>query len=890
MAENGAEKKRIKQRDEKQVDWGRWGVYLPDRQWGTVREDYSANGDAWASFPFSHAHLRTYRWGEDGLLGFSDRKCRLCFSFAFWNRKDPILKERLFGLTNAEGNHGEDVKELYFFLEGTPTFSYQQALYKYPISQFPYDELKRVNRERSRTEPEYEIEETGVFDRGHFDLEMTYAKAGPEDILIRLTVTNRADVAAPLTILPSLWFRNTWSWGRISQEVRSKPCMRREGGHIVAQHETLGSQQFIGPEGSKMLFTENESNTHILYRQPCKGSFTKDAFNRYVVDGESAAVNPEQEGTKAAYLLEETFEPGESRQFDFRLRDTKLAGDEAFGRGFESTLETRAKESAQFWHELYGDLSADQQLVCRQSMAGLIWSRKFYYYCVPEWIEGDPAQPRPPEGREHIRNGSWTNVYARDCLLMPDAWEYPWFAAWDLAFHAVALAPADPGIAKQQVLLLCREWYMKNNGQLPAYEWEFSDVNPPVQAWAAWRIFEIEKSLNGEGDTAFLERVFQKLLLNFTWWVNRKDSEGNNLFSGGFLGLDNIGVFDRSKGLPGGGRLEQADGTAWAGIYCIYMLEIAIELAHTNPVYEDMASKFFEHFVEIIDAMNDLGGGLWDEEDGFYYDRLLMGGHAEAMKIHSMVGLLPLLASGQISSRALKAMPGFRKRLEWFLRNRKDLSSYIDHKAALGEDVAVERFLSLVPRDRVERIAARLFDESEFLSPFGIRSLSKWHEKHPFVLDSAHGRSEVGYLPGESDNGLFGGNSNWRGPVWLPVNFLLVEALKRFHTFYGNGMRAELPAGSGTKADLNVAALEVTRRLCSIFEEGPDGKRVCMGRLQRFSGQPGWENLLLFHEYFHADSGEGLGASHQTGWTALVALLAQTPGLNAAHLPNRKNS
>lgn len=865
---------RIRQRDDREADWDRWGCYLSDRQWGTVREDYSAGGDAWGSFPFEHAGLRAYRWGEDGLLGWADRKCRLCFSFAFWNHRDPILKERLFGLTNSEGNHGEDVKELYFFLSGTPTFSYQRALYIYPREEFPYEHLKEGNARRERIEPELELHDTGIFESGYFEMAITYAKASPEDMLLCLNVTNCSGEQAPLTILPTLWYRNTWSWGRISQEVRLRPSLAWEGDRIVGHHETLGACQLFGPPGAIPVFTENETNTWALYGIEPATPHTKDAIQRYVVAGESGAVNPEPRGTKAAFVLAEHFAPGETKQFDLRLQtgDTESGG--PFGPSFDEVLTCREAEARQFWDLRLGLEGGEERQVAGQAMAGLLWSRKFYYYCVPEWIEGDPAQPRPPGGRERIRNGSWTNVYARDTLLMPDGWEYPWFAAWDLAFHAVALAPADPAVAKHQILLLCREWYMKNNGQLPAYEWEFSDVNPPVQAWAAWRVYRIEEELSGEGEYLFLERVFQKLLLNFTWWVNRKDSEGHNLFSGGFLGLDNIGVFDRSKGLPGGGRLEQADGTAWVGVYCLYMLQIAIELSRKNPAYEDMASKFFEHFIEIIDAMNAVGGGLWDEEHGFYFDRLLVGHESIPMRIRSLVGIIPLLAAGELSSRTTASMSGFRRRFEWFLENRPELAAHIETRASLAENVKVERFLSLVPRDRLERILQRLFDEEEFLSDFGIRSLSKAHLADPFVLECGHGTSSVTYLPGESDNALFGGNSNWRGPIWMPLNFMIVDALRRFHRFYGSGLRVEVPRGSGERVTLDEAADLLSRRLMRIFIPDESGERPCLGSLNPLARRENWGDRILFHEYFHGDSGEGLGASHQTGWTALIAQLA----------------
>ncbi|GAB4174306.1 MAG: glucosidase [Terrimicrobiaceae bacterium] len=865
----GAEAARLRARDARAADWGRWGPYLPERQWGTVREDYSADGNAWTAFPFEHAHLRAYRWGEDGLLGWCDRKCRLCFSFSLWNGRDPVLKERFFGLTNAQGNHGEDVKELYFYLDGTPTHSYNRALYKYPVAEFPYEELIQRNR-RPRTEDEWEIEDTAAFQAGHFDVTIEYAKGEPDEAIMRLTAVNRSDATQQLTVLPTLWFRNTWSWGDILLEETLKPGMSWEEGAIVCHHETLGDFECRCPDASGApVFTDNETASRQLYGVTDGPEFTKDAIGRLVLEGDGGAVNPRRQGTKAAWVIAWDLAPGESRQVDVILRPPGGGPPDP-----DAIVALRRAEADAHWEGLSG-VHGHELKIYKQAMAGLFWSKKFYYYVVREWVTGDPAQPSPPPGREKIRNGPWRNFMGRNLFLMPDNWEYPWFAAWDLAFHAVAVAHADPALAKDQILLLCRESYMRNNGHIPAYEWEFSDVNPPVQAWAAWRIYK-EGATAGRPDRDFLERVFHKLLLNFTWWVNRKDREGNNLFGGGFLGLDNIGVFDRSKPLPGGGHLEQADGTAWVGIYCVYMLQIAIELALDQPVYEDMASKFFEHFVEIVDAMNEVGGGLWDEEEGFYFDRLQMEGRQVPLKTYSMVGLLPLAATIRISERTLKALPGFRKQFEWFLANRHDLSGHVQALNILGgEDLAMERLIALVPRSRLERVLGRLFNEEEFLSPFGIRSLSKHHLDHPFSLNCGLTEGDVRYLPGESDNGLFGGNSNWRGPVWFPVNVILLGALRRFHEFYGAGVRVSLP-GLG-KVTLGVAADEIEHRLCRLFAASPaDGLRPAMGSLNRYRNQPGWDDLILFHEYFHAETGRGLGASHQTGWTALVARMLRS--------------
>lgn len=864
----GAEAERLRLRDARKDDWGRWGPYLPERQWGTVREDYSADGNAWGSFPFEHAHLRAYRWGEDGLLGWCDRKCRLCFSFALWNGRDRILKERLFGLTNSQGNHGEDVKELYFYTDGTPTHSYSRAHYKYPVAEFPYGELIVGNR-RSRTEDEWEIEETQAFREGHFDITVEYAKEGPESVVMRLTAVNRSGHAQRLHVVPTLWFRNSWSWGSILLEETRKPEMRWENDAISCRHDTLGSYECRCPEaGGRPVFTDNETNADRLYGVSGGARFTKDAIGRFLIDGEESAVNPQMRGTKAAWIIAWDLPPGGARHIDVTLGPRGCTHD-----GWQGVPALRKAECDRHWQALSG-LEGERLAIYKQAMAGLFWSKKYYYMVVPEWISGDPAQPAPPPGRDRIRNGSWRNLVGRNLFLMPDNWEYPWFAAWDLAFHAVAVAHADPVLAREQLLLLCRESYMRNNGHIPAYEWEFSDVNPPVQAWAAWRVYK-EGAAAGHPDRDFLARIFHKLLLNFTWWVNRKDREGNNIFGGGFLGLDNIGVFDRSKPLPGGGHLEQADGTAWVGIYCVNMLLIAIELALEDPVYEDMASKFFEHFVEIVDAINEVGGGLWDEEEGFYFDRLQIDGRQLPLKTYSMVGLLPLAATIRISERTLKALPGFRKRFEWFLANRRDLAGHVQSLNVLGgESLAMERLIALVPRSRLERVLGRLFDEEEFLSPYGIRSLSKRHEAHPYSLDCGLAEGHVRYLPGESDNGLFGGNSNWRGPVWFPVNVLLLGALRRFHEFYGAGVRVTLP-GLG-RVTLGKAADEIERRLCGIFLAGESGERPAMGGLNSFRGQTGWEDLILFHEYFHAETGRGLGASHQTGWTALIGRMLRS--------------
>ncbi|HKS36068.1 MAG TPA: glucosidase [Verrucomicrobiae bacterium] len=876
--ETTAEERRLAEDAARTKNWKRWGPYLAERQWGTVREDYSPDGTCWEYFPHDHARSRAYRWGEDGLLGICDRECRLCFALALWNGRDPILKERLFGLTGPEGNHGEDVKECYFYLDSTPTHSYLKALYKYPQAGFPYARLIEENRRRGRNEPEFELEETGVFDENrYFDVTAEYAKAAPNDILIRITIANRGPDAAAVHVLPTLWFRNTWSWGRRGEGYWPRPRISlSEDGTLEAEHATLGRFHLEAVEGPdretpEFLFTENETNTQRLFDTPNVHPWAKDAFHEYVIRGRVDAVNPARHGTKAAAYYRLQIAADETATVRLRL----YAGDEAppthFGPGFDQIFVERIREADEFYADgVPTALSEEERRVARQAYAGLLWSKQFYHYSVRDWLEGDPAHPSPPPGRTQGRNHDWLQLYNRDVISMPDKWEYPWYAAWDLAFHMIPFARIDPNFAKDQLVLFLREWYMHPNGQIPAYEFGFSDVNPPVHAWAAWRIYKMTGARGGR-DRLFLERVFQKLLLNFTWWVNRKDAEGNNLFSGGFLGLDNVGVFDRSKPLPTGGALEQADGTAWMAFYCTTMLSMALELAANDPVYEDLASKFFEHFVGITDAMNSFGGsGLWDEQDGFYYDHLRVDGRQFPLRIRSAVGIIPLFAVEILRNEVISRLPGFSKRMHWFLENRPALAQHVTQQNSLDETMHTHRLLAIPTRDRLERVLRYVLDENEFLSPFGIRSLSRVYREKPFVFAVNGEEHRVDYAPGESIAGLFGGNSNWRGPIWFPINYLLIEALERYHHFYGDGLRVECPTGSGRFMNLKKVAQELTLRLTRLFLPDANGRRPCCGDDPRFTQDPRWRDLVLFHEYFHGDNGRGLGASHQTGWTALV--------------------
>jgi Glycosyl hydrolase family 63 C-terminal domain len=886
------ESRRLLDDDQRVANWKRWGPYLPERQWGTVREDYSADGSCWTYFPHEHARSRAYRWGEDGLLGLCDRECRLCFATALWNGRDPILKERLFGLTNPQGNHGEDAKEAWFHLDATPTHSYMKALYKYPQREFPYQHLVDENARRGIAQPEYELVDTGVFDEDrYFDVFVEYAKADGDDTLIRLTAANRGPEAATLHLLPTLWFRNTWSWGSTAEGYGEKGSLTQiSRDAIMAVYSTLG--RFIlsiepASDGTAplLLFTENETNFARLYHGPNASPYVKDAFHDYVIQDRADAVNPARVGTKAAAHYRLTIPAG--GEVSVRLRLASIGGRDAdasdlrrdaFGASFDRIFRQRQREADEFYAQhLPPHLDDQARAVARGAYAGLLWSKQFYHYVVEDWLKGD--QIAPPPSRRQGRNSEWSHLFNRDVISMPDKWEYPWYASWDHAFHMIPFARIDPYFTKRRLLLMLREWYMHPNGQLPAYEFNFSDVNPPVHAWACWRVYKLTGPRGGR-DRAFLERAFQKLIINFTWWVNRKDLRGKNLFGGGFLGLDNIGVFDRSRPLPNGWLLEQADGTAWMAFYCATMLAIALELAPENPVYEDLASKFFEHFVAIIDAMNTLGGtGLWDQQDGFYYDQLHIDGETLRLKIRSLVGLLPIIAAEVIDEDLVLRLPGFKKRMDWFLKYRGDLARHVSYLCRLEMQGKCHLLLAIPSEDRLRRVLRYMLDESEFLSPHGIRSLSRFYADHPYVVHARGGQTyRIDYSPGESTSGLFGGNSNWRGPIWFPVNYLLIEALERYDHFYGPDFTIECPTGSGVMLSLAQVAQELRRRLSTLFLRDASGQRPCHGGDARFATDPHWRDLHLFHEYFHGDTGRGCGADHQTGWTALIAMCLEKLG------------
>ncbi|MBX3739694.1 MAG: glucosidase [Akkermansiaceae bacterium] len=877
------EHERLAEDKERAKNWKRWGPYLSERQWGTVREDYSEHGNSWANFPHDQARRRAYRWGEDGLNGWSDRQCHLCFAPALWNGQDTILKERLFGLGGNEGNHGEDVKECYYYLDSTPTHSYTKALYKYPQVTYPYTAIRVENQRLGRTGPELEIADMGVFDGGrYFDVMQEVAKRTPDDLLWKITVTNNGPEAAPIHVLPSLWFRNDWVWGNERDMPLLKPVISLEEEGITAFHEKLGTYRFIvgSPDAEDdfpWLFTENETNNQSVFGTENLTPHVKDAFHNFIIKGQEESVSPNAKGTKTAAHLQFMVPAGGSVVVRCRLHSIKEDNGIAGLDRFEETLAARAGESDEFYDQVIpSGISADERMICRQGYAGLLWTKQYFHYVVEDWLKGDPAMAKPPANRYEGRNNDWPHFYARDILSMPDKWEYPWFAAWDTAFHMLPFAAIDPDFAKHQLLLLLREWYMHPNGQLPAYEWNFSDVNPPVHAWAVWRVYKIADN-KGERDILFLERAFQKLLLNFTWWVNRKDVEGRHVFAGGFLGLDNIGVFDRSSSLPGGGRLHQADGTAWMASFCLTMLAMALELALQKPAYEDIASKFFEHFVSITDAMNSLGGtGLWDEQDSFYYDQLIID-HEDPipLRIRSLVGLLPLCAVTVLKQKTIDSLPGFRKRMDWFLTNRPELLKYITVRRVPGSKNPGRCLLAIPSEARLRKCLERMLSKEDFLSNFGIRSLSKAHWKKPFVFEHAGQHHEVAYTPGEATTDMFGGNSNWRGPIWFPINFLIIEALERYYYFYGDTFTIEHPTGSGKMKTLLEVAIDLCDRLISLFMPDHRGYRPCFGDAERYTDVPHWQNLLLFHEYFHAETGEGLGASHQTGWTALVVRLVR---------------
>ncbi|MEW6273183.1 MAG: glucosidase [Thermodesulfobacteriota bacterium] len=883
--------------------WRLWGPYVSDRAWGTVREDYSPFGNAWEYLPHDMARSRAYRWSEDGIAGICDERQLLCFALALWNGKDPILKERFFGLTGNEGNHGEDVKELYFYLDSTPTHSYMRMLYKYPQAAFPYTDVVETNRRRSKADPEYEILDTGVFDGGrYFDVFVEYAKAAPEDLLIRIEAANRGPDAAELHLLPTLWFRNTWRW---SGKADARPLLRRapeeDVAAVIADHPALGLYRLrcrrasleggsieLGGHVPELLFTENETNFARVFGCANPQPYVKDAFHACVIEGRREAVNPLLEGTKAAAHYR--FEVAAGASVTLRLRLSR-DGDDAPRAGsdgtadFDRVLQQRREEADAYFATLHPDgLDADERRIQRQALAGLLWSKQFFHYNVDRWLEGDPGEPPPPPERLNGRNATWRHLDAMDVLSMPDKWEYPWFAAWDLAFHCIALAIIDPEFAKTQLVLMGREWYQHPNGQTPAYEWAFGDVNPPVLAWAAWRVYQIDRKLTGRADRMFLERVFHKMLLNFTWWVNRKDREGSNVFQGGFLGMDNVGVFDRSAPLPTGGYLEQSDATSWMGMYCINLLRIALELAQHDRAYEDIATKFFEHFLQIAAAMNDMGGRgikLWDDEDSFFYDVLRTpAGENVPLKVRSAVGLVPLFAVTTIEPDELDRLPDFKQRLEWFLENRPEMANLVSRWTEPG--AGERRLLAILRGHRMKSVLRRMLDESEYLSPYGVRSVSRYHLDHPYVYEVAGARYEVRYQAAESKSGLFGGNSNWRGPIWFPVNYLLIEALQQFHWYYSDDFKVECPTGSGTLLSLGEVADELSRRLIRIFARDGEGRRAVFGPNDLLQRDPHFRDHLLFYEYFNGDDGSGLGASHQTGWTALVAKLIRQQGMRAA--------
>lgn len=853
-------------------DWRKWGPYVSNRQWGTVREDYSGNGDAWNYTKHDTAEAKTYRWGEEGIGGISDDQQLLCFALGLWNHQDKMIKERFFGLTNGQGNHGEDVKELFYYLDSAPSHSYMKMLYKYPQKPFPYDDLITTNAYRGRQQGEYELIDTGVFDDDrYFDVFIEYAKADTDDILIKITAVNRGREEAPIMLIPTLWFRNTWAWGYDDY----KPNLSMDGSAVKIEHQDLKVGHFYSEEAWEVMFTDNETNTKRLYNWDHCDPFVKDGINHYLMTGDASTINPAKSGTKAALKIDVSLKPDESRTFRFRLM-TASNGDPF--RDFDAAFTLKEKENEDFYAEVQSGIdSDDKKLIQRQAFAGLMWSKQFYYYDVAQWLDGDPKEVRPPESRENIRNADWRTLNNREIISMPDKWEYPWYATWDMAFHCISLSIIDPEFAKQQLLLFTRVWYMHPNGQLPAYEWNFDDVNPPVHAWAAFRVFKIDEKKNGKPDLEFLESVFQKLLLNFTWWVNRKDNNGNNIFGGGFLGLDNIGAFDRNTVFKNGEQLEQADGTSWMAMFSLNMLRIALELAIYNPVYEDMATKFFEHFLYIANALNNIGDsneGLWDDEDGFFYDALRMNnGTSVRLKLRSIVGLIPIFAVEVFKHDFLEKLPNFERRMKWLLQNKPELVSLVSDFEEENKDQ--KHLLSLVTPDRLKKILPFMLDPKCFLSDYGIRALSKEYESEPFHFQTSDRDYVVKYLPAESDSDMFGGNSNWRGPIWFPINFLIIESLERFHFYFQDDFKVEYPKGSGVEHTLDEVAADLNERLCKIFERDKNGNRPVNGTVEKFQKDPYFKDYVLFYEYFHGDNGRGVGASHQTGWTALIAKLIQ---------------
>jgi hypothetical protein len=867
------ERKRLTEDRDRKKNWRKFGPYLTERQWGTVREDYSKYGNAWEFVSHDAARSKAYRWGEEGIGGISDDQQLLCFSLGLWNKKDPIIKERIFGLTGNEGNHAEDCKEHYYYIDSTPTHSYMKMLYKYPQNEFPYSWLVEENKRRGKLDPEFELIDTGIFnEQRYFDVFIEYAKADDNDILIKISVHNRGPESASLHVLPQLWFRNTWAWGYDG----TKPEMYRDDdGVIKITHQQLGSHYLFAEGKCDALFCENETNTQRLYNHPSSGTF-KDGINDFLIHGNREAINHIPKGTKAALDYHLNIPAGKMKSINLRL--SSQFHNEPF-KDFDSIFKTRLQEADEFYRGLQENIAdVDKKDVQRQALAGMLWSKQFFYFDIAQWLKGDPAQPKPPSERLHGRNFEWTHLNNADIISMPDKWEYPWYAAWDLAFHTIPIAMVDPEFAKKQLLLLTKEWYMHPNGQLPAYEWAFGDVNPPVHGWATWRVYKIDQKLqDGKGDRKFLEEVFHKLLLNFTWWVNKKDQTGNNIFQGGFLGMDNIGVFDRSAKLPTGGYIEQSDGTSWMAMFTLNMMRMALELAKENPTYQSLASKFFEHFLYIAGAISNEGIDLWDEEDEFFYDVLHTPDDKRfIMKVRSMVGLIPLFAVEVLDEEVFQNNPEFTSRLEWFLKNRPDLANLISRWGDKGKKQ--RHLLSLLRGHRMKKLLKRMLDENEFLSQYGVRALSKVHENDPYKFHTNGIEFTVKYTPGEGDTALFGGNSNWRGPIWFPVNYLLIESLQRFYHYYGDDFKVEHPTGSGIKLSLREIADDLSDRLVNIFTKDREGKRAVFGQHDQIQNDPHFNNYLYFYEYFHGDTGRGVGATHQTGWTGLVAKLIQPRG------------
>jgi len=855
------------------IQWKKWGPYVSNREWGLVREDYSANGDAWNYTNHDIAEAKAYRWGEEGICGICDDWQKLVFSIGFWNKKDKMIKERFFGLSNGQGNHGEDVKEYFYYLDSTPTHSYMKMLYKYPQNAFPYEDLLNINAGRSKNEDEYELIDTGIFERNeYFDIFIEYAKEGANDILIQLTVTNKSENEAPLIILPTLWFRNTWSWGYDDY----KPLLSsKEFSKIKIEHKDLEVRNIYSKQSRKTLFCDNDTNNERIYRSANKSKYCKDGINDFIINQNLSAINLENKGTKASFYIEDDFKAGETKTFEFRLSDKELS--EPF-QDFEAIFNSRKKESDDFYNDIQkGIRSDDEKLIQRQAFAGLLWNKMYYHYNVEKWLKGDPAEMPPPKSRGRIRNYDWKHLNNEHIISMPDKWEYPWYATWDLAFHAISFSLIDPDFAKYQLKLFLFEWYMHPNGQLPAYEWDFGDVNPPVHAWAVFKVFKIDEYLKDKPDLEFLESAFQKLLMNFTWWVNKKDNNGNNIFEGGFLGLDNIGVFDRNSTLPNGEQLEQADGTSWMAMFALNMMRIALELALYNRVYEEMAMKFFEHFLSIahsLDNMGDENFGLWDEEDEFFYDAISSSdGNHMYLKLRTIVGLIPMFAVEVIDDEVIEKLPNFKKRMHWVLENKPELAALVSHWEVKGQDS--KHLLSLLRGHRLKRLLNRMLDPNEFLSDYGVRALSKVYEKNPYTINLNGVDYSVKYTPAESDSGLFGGNSNWRGPIWFPINFLIIESLQSFFFYYSPDFMVEYPTGSGNYSNLEEIADALSKRLAKIFLKDENGNRPVNSQYPRFQTDSDFKDYILFYEYFHGDTGRGVGASHQTGWTGLISKILQ---------------